>query len=112
MNGLEAEVASVVTDHATDDSGMDAGVPSGRELRQFARSVVNPSESTTSLDTARRHLFNAEGRAALADAAGIVAFFDAINRIADGTGTELEEPLAANAALLLDGVDLEAMRSE
>ena len=43
------------------------------------------------LDAARTALHGAIGDAALVDAAGIVGIFDAVVRIADSTGTPLED---------------------
>jgi len=44
-----------------------------------------------SLDAARTALHEAIGDAALVDAAGIVSIFDAVVRVADSTGTPLED---------------------
>ena len=49
------------------------------------------TRNSNSLDVARRLLAEAIGNAALVDAAGIVSIFEAVVRVADSTGTPLED---------------------
>ncbi len=49
------------------------------------------ARNSNSLDVARTRLAAAIGNAALVDAAGIVSIFEAVVRIADSTGTALED---------------------
>ena len=81
-----------------------SGVPHGDVLVRFAEQVVVDGED---LDRARAELVDAMGPAALVDAAAVVGNFERMVRIADGTGTPLDAPVAAmtgqlRAALGLD----------
>ena len=68
----------------------DGGIPHGATLMEFAEAVLGRDE--TVLDLARRAVIDALGPAALGDTAGIVATFNAIDRVADATGIPLENP--------------------
>ena len=89
----------------------DAGVPHGRLLVEFAEAVL--SGDGEALATARAALRAAIGPAGLADAAGVVGLFNAIDRVADATGIPLEAEKAAasadfRAALGIDRFDVGA----
>jgi len=89
----------------------DGGVPHGRLLVEFAEAVLGEDEEA--LARARATIREAIGPAGLADAAGVVGLFDAIDRIADATGIPLEAEKAAasadfRAALGLDRFDIAA----
>jgi len=62
----------------------DGGVPHGRLLVEFAEAVLGEDEEA--LARARAALRAAIGPAGLADAAGVVGLFNAIDRVADATG--------------------------
>jgi hypothetical protein len=74
----------------------DAGVPHGRLLVEFAEAVLG--EDDAALTRARAALREAIGPAGLADAAGVVGLFNAIDRVADATGIPLEGKKAAASA--------------
>ena len=74
----------------------DGGIPDGRVLIEFAESVIGDDDAR--LTTARGQLLQTMGAAALVDAAGVVATFDAIDRVADATGTPVEEAQLESAA--------------
>ena len=61
--------------------GGDSGIPHGALLIEFAESVL--ADDDHRLAAARTTLVDAMGAAALVDAAGIVGFFNAIDRVAD-----------------------------
>jgi hypothetical protein len=67
----------------------DAGVPYGKELRRFVLSLHDRNWS--SLEEARNTLIGVMGVDALVDAAGVVAQFEAVNRVADATGTKIDD---------------------
>ena len=74
----------------------DGGVPHGRLLVEFAEAVLGVDEEA--LARARAALHSAIGSPGLADAAGVVGLFNAIDRVADATGIPLEaEKLEASA---------------
>lgn len=81
------------------DSGGGANIPHGEELRRFALAVLAGENEVIS--TARKALVNALGPKGLVDAAAVVAMFNAINRIADATGTiEPDTPYSATTPLV------------
>jgi len=89
----------------------DGGVRHGRLLVEFAEAVLGEDEEA--LARARATIREAIGPAGLADAAGVVGLFDAIDRVADATGIPLEAEKAAasadfRAALALDRFDIAA----
>ena len=67
----------------------DGGVAHGRLLVEFAEAVLG--DDAARLAATRAALGAALGEAGLVDAAGIVGFFDAIDRVADATGVPLED---------------------
>jgi len=98
---------NAVTGVARDDSG----VPDGRLLISFAEAVLGEDEEA--LAGARAALSKAIGPAGLADAAGVVGLFNAIDRVADATGIPLEAEKAEasadfRAALGVDRFDVGA----
>jgi hypothetical protein len=89
----------------------DGGIPYGRLLVAFAEAVLGGDEEA--LARARAALSGAISLAGLADAAGVVGLFNAIDRVADATGIPLEaEKLEASAdfraALGVDRFDVAA----
>ena len=75
---------------AVDDG---AGVTGGAELVRFAVAAVTDESD---LVGARAALRSAVGDAGLVEAAGTVAAFEGLNRIADATGIQLDDSLAAD----------------
>jgi len=73
--------------------GGGTGVPHGAELLAFAEAVVGKGGSDGDLAAARAALLERVGAEGLVDAAAIVAGFDATDRIADATGTQLDDYL-------------------
>ena len=71
----------------------------------FAEAVLSPDDST--LAQARDALTAALGPAGLADAAGVVGLFNAIDRVADATGIPLEPEKAAASADFRTALDLD-----
>lgn len=65
-----------------------------RELLAFADAAVDPFQDP---DAARHVLEAAMGHEAMIDAAAVIAGFDAITRVADGSGIPLE-PAKAEAS--------------
>ena len=80
----------------------------GAAIRRFAFAVIDPHHD--GLGDARADLVAAVGEPATAEAAGVVAQFDAINRVADATGVELDQLMVDAMPIVLDRVDLEPMR--
>ena len=83
----------------------DGGVPHGRQLLDFAQAAIGGTE--TQLRRAREALIAAVGEEGFVDAAGVVASFNAVVRIADATGIpvedfKLERTVEERAALGID----------
>ena len=72
----------------------ESGVAHEAELIAFADAALGDGDS---LATARSALVDRAGKATMIDAAAVVAGFDAITRVADGTGIPLE-PTKAEAS--------------
>jgi hypothetical protein len=67
----------------------DGGIVHGQELMTFAEATLG--DDGGALGKARRSLLWALGAAALVDAAAVAGLFNAIDRVADATGTPLED---------------------
>jgi hypothetical protein len=89
----------------TGAAGSDAGVPHGDLLIAFAEAALG--EDDAALAQARAALVAALGPAGLADAAGVVGLFNAIDRVADATGIPLEPEKAAASADFRAGLELD-----
>jgi hypothetical protein len=87
-------------------AGDESGIPHAGVLTAFAEAAIG--DDPDRLAEARRAVIDAMGEAALADAAGVAALFNAIDRVADATGIPLEPEKAEmtadfRAALGIDG---------
>ncbi len=84
QTGDEYDLASIM--EANDNGGNVAG---GQVLNDFAEAVMARSDGKT---TEQRHKLVAElGVAAMVDAAGVIAAFNLVARVADATGLPLED---------------------
>ena len=89
--------ASSQTQHLADnldlsaviDATKDSGVVHGALLIRFAEAVLGDDE--TALETVRKEVLTQVGPEALVDAAGVVATFMQMVRIADSTGIAVVE---------------------
>ena len=75
------------------NSGKDTGIPDADVLIRFAEAVVG--HDADEIAAARQAVIDRMGDAALLDAAGIAANFNAIDRVADSSGIPLEDEKAA-----------------
>jgi alkylhydroperoxidase family enzyme len=73
------------------DETSDCGVVGGAALREFALAVVRDS-TREALSDLRQVLVRDLGAEAAVEAAAVAAFFNAIDRVADATGTEPDQP--------------------
>ncbi|MCR9277075.1 MAG: hypothetical protein NXH85_03800 [Pseudomonadaceae bacterium] len=73
-----------------------SGVSAGSELIAFAEAALG--DDATTIRAARDSVKEALGTAAMIDAAGIIANFQRMVRIADGTGIPLDPTVAAMTA--------------
>ena len=83
----------------------DGGIPGGALLAAFAEAVVGGDEDV--LSNARQAVLDDLGAAALVDACGVAATFNAIDRVADSTGIPIDEARVEPSADLRDrlGID-------
>lgn len=86
------------------DSGADSGVPHGRILIEFVEAVLGSDEAR--LDRARAAVLAAVGPAGLADAAGAVASFNAVVKVADGSGIQVDDSRQETAAKIREELRL------
>jgi len=104
---IDADLSVIMAERDTSDGG----IPSGAPLRRFAHAVLDALDANTAeLVQARADLLAVVGDVGLCDAAGVVAHFNGITRIADATGTELDELQTDLATSMLEGLDLESLR--
>ena len=89
--------------------GTRSGVPQGDVLVPFAEAALGPDPEA--LREARARVAERMGPEALVDAAGIVANFQRMVRIADGSGIPLDTPLALVSAGLRDELGIDAYGS-
>lgn len=92
------------------DADADTGVERSAELRAFAKAAIGREDAK--LDETRSLLLAEIGPQAVSDAAGVIAFFNAVDRIADATGTFLDPAMQMAADMMLDGLDLEKLKAE
>ena len=78
----------------------ETGIRNGTLLLEFAEAVI--AGDPDRLDRARAAVMQTMGAAALVDAAGVVGLFNAIDRVADATGTPLEASKAEQSEELRD----------
>jgi alcohol dehydrogenase class IV len=74
----------------------DGGVPNGALLMRFADAVLTGSDDD--LAAVRAEIADTMGGEALTDTAAVAALFNAIDRVADSTGIELEAEKAEMTA--------------
>jgi hypothetical protein len=77
------------------DGRSGSGVRHGAELLAFADAAI---ARDAGLDAARQAVITCLGSEGTSDAAAVIAAFDAITRVADGSGIPLEPPKAEASA--------------
>jgi hypothetical protein len=81
-----------------DDESDSAKIPHGTELREFATAVLKGD--SREVEAARKKLINRVGIEGMLDAAGVIGFFNAINCVADATGTTMDEKYSSSTHYL------------
>ena len=87
----------------------DGGIPDGALLAAFAEAVVGDDD--TALAEARKAVLDALGGAALVDACGVAATFNAIDRVADSTGIPIDEARVEPSAGLRESLGIDRFPS-
>ncbi len=88
--------------------GGASGVPHGAELTRFVDAVVGGDETT--LAPARSELRGAIGDTAFVDACATVASFNAVVKLADGTGIPLEDSKAERTRDIREALSIDDFR--
>ncbi len=88
----------------------DVGIPHADILVEFTEAVWGDDDAR--LTAARRAIVDVMGEAALVDASGITATFNAIDRVADSTGIPLEDFRAEDTVDLREDLGLNAFAPE
>lgn len=88
----------------------DGGVPHGAVLASFVDAVIGGD--TAGLAIARKAVRRAVGDAAFVDVCATVASFNAVVKIADGTGIPLEEAKEARTRDIREALDINAFQSK
>ena len=91
-----------MTDHAAADT---SGVEHGNLLIAFAEALVGDDDVT--LTHARHAVIEGLSPEAMVDAAGVASNFERMVRIADATGIQLDERMAALSQQTRDALHLE-----
>ncbi len=86
------------------ETGGDVGIPHADILVAFTEAGWGDDDAR--LIAARRAIVDAMGEAALVDASGITATFNAIDRVADSTGIPLEDFKAEETADLREDLGI------
>ena len=94
---------------AVEGDGATTGVPHGATLVEFGEAMLRGDAQRRA--AAREAVYRALGGAALADAAAIVASFNAVVKLADGSGIPLEDFKAEATADLREQLGLEKLNS-
>ena len=87
----------------------DGGVPHGELLVAFAEAALGQDPDLMS--EARQALSRALGEAGMVDAAAVAAGFNAIDRVADGTGIPIDEGRVASTASLRQDLGIDQFPS-
>ena len=87
VSGEDVDLKGIV-----DGDKVATGVPFDKELIQFAEAALGEDEAA--IKEARQGVAAKLGEAAMVDAAGVIANFQRMVRIADGTGIPLDKPMA------------------
>ena len=86
----------------------DGGVPHGAVLAAFVEAVIG--DDAGRLDVARAAVRAAVGDPGLVDACATIASFNAVVKLADGTGIPLEDWKAARTVDIRAALAIDAMR--
>lgn len=102
---IETDLSVLVNGHAGEDDEA-IGVASAGELLAFVDAVHARDEAR--IAAAADELATALGDAAVVDAAAVLAHFDGITRVADGSGIGLDRGLAEASAEIREELGLDA----
>jgi hypothetical protein len=87
------------------DSAAESGVPHGKLLVEFVEAVIGSDDAR--LRRAQQAIHDTLGPAALVDAAGAVASFNAVVKVADGSGIQVDDSRQETAAKIRQELNLD-----
>ena len=90
-SGNDVDLTAIV-----DGESVPTNIPGGQALLAFAE--VGLDDDANAIAQARQQVHDELGEAAMIDAAGVIANFQRMVRIADGTGIQLDAPMEALTA--------------
>jgi len=96
-------------DAVLDGDGSAVGVPHGAALVEFGEAMLRGDEARRA--RAREAILHDLGPEALVDAAAVVASFNAVVKLADGSGIPLEDFKEAATADLRETLGLERLNN-
>jgi hypothetical protein len=102
-DGLQADLAAVAAGEG------DGGLPHGAELIAFTEAIASGDDDA--IATTRAQLVDAAGEAFMVDAAAVVANFEMMTRVADGTGARFPDEGADKRAQLAETVGITDLTS-
>ena len=97
-SGAPADIAAIA------DDGVDAGLPHSAELVAFTDAVAGVDEAV--LVSARTALVACAGEAFMIDASAVVANFEMMTRVADGSGARFPEQGSDHRAAIADKLQI------
>jgi len=87
------------------DSAAESGVPHGKLLIEFVEAVIGADDAR--LAQARQAIHETLGPMALVDAAGAIASFNAVVKVADGSGIQVDDSRQETAARMHEELKLD-----
>src|SRR5687767_13052356 len=87
----------------------DGGVPFGAQLVAFTEAIGSGDDAA--IASTRTALADAAGKEFMLDAAAVVANFEMMTRVADGTGARFPDQGAESRALLAESLGIAAFTS-
>lgn len=94
----------------TGGQGGDGGVPHGAALARFVDAVLGDGDAE--LGSAREAVRRSVGEAAFVDVCATIASFNAVVKLADGSGIPLETAKEARTRDIREALSIDAFRPE
>jgi len=104
----EASGESVDLKQAINGDGSNSGIEGDSVLNQFAQAALGDDE--LAIECARHRVSETLGDAAMVDAAAVIANFQRMVRIADGTGIPLDEPVLMTSQSIRSELGIDAFQ--
>ena len=102
-DGLRADLAAVAAGEG------DGGLPHGAELIAFTEAIGSGEDDA--IQRTRAQLVDAAGEEFMVDAAAVVANFEMMTRVADGTGAKFPDAGADKRAELASSLGIDVFTS-